>query len=274
MRRVQEDQGGLRLERKLVTISPAGNFWRKCSGRLDHMRRYHNFLEWVRLLALFSAVFLADVVLRLLEQVHAAHYVSVLVLGFCAIAVFHVTELLVTTLFERLTWLRRWVLGDEWVEGVWFDAVQGRDLFGIITIQQKEGSATVVGEQFDANGKVTATWENFVVLIEGNTMRAIYRAPQFNGAAPSELLGFTTYVFSGMPDKPPSFYNGYFADMSQDARKCQLRGYRIKDRQILKRLRDPQAKQATLLELIERYRTGLGAAEAPTAERTNVVAQR
>ncbi len=35
------------------------------------MKRYKHFLRWVELLALFSAVFIADVILHKLENVHA-----------------------------------------------------------------------------------------------------------------------------------------------------------------------------------------------------------
>ena len=223
------------------------------------MKRYKHFLRWVELLALFSAVFLADVILHKLENVHAGSLTFLLVLGIITILVFHVVEYLATAAFERFDWLRRFILGADCIEGVWFDVVCGENLFGIITIDQKAGEVAVVGEQFDTAGRVTATWEDFITSIEGNTLRAVYRAPQF-GAQPSELLGFSSYVFSGTPGKPPQYYNGYFADISTGPRKCHLRGFRITDPATLQRLREPHNKTEALLKLIREHQGALSPA--------------
>jgi hypothetical protein len=142
------------------------------------------------------------VILHKLQDVHAGTLTFLLVLGTTTILVFHIVEYLATAAFGRFDSLRRFILGAECIEDIWFDVVCGENLFGIITIDQKEGEVAVVGEQVDASGRVTATWEDFITSLEGNMLRAVYRAPQF-GQEPSELLGFSSYVFSGPPRQAP-----------------------------------------------------------------------
>lgn len=220
----------------------------------DYMGQYKRFIEWVRLLSLFSAVFIADLILRHLEHTKIPFLASAAFIGLMVIATMHVMELLATTVFERLGFVRRFVLGDDCIEGMWFDNVVGEDLFGLITIQFRDGGISISGEQYDAAGKITATWENYVVAFEGCTLRAIYRAPQFRGGVPSEVYGFTTYVFTGRPGKPPSFFSGFFADISGESRKCQLRGFRITDKKIMARIGKPESRREAIAELMQQWR--------------------
>src|ERR1019366_7534126 len=101
---------------------------------MSGMDKYKRFLEWVRLLALFSAVFIAELIIKTLENTTILFMITVVVTGLIAIASMHILELLVTTLFDRAMWLRRFILGESYIEGIWIDQVIDEDLYGIITI--------------------------------------------------------------------------------------------------------------------------------------------
>jgi hypothetical protein len=217
------------------------------------VHNYERFLEWVRILALFSAIFIADLIIKSLEHTKVPFAGAAALTGLLAIAAMHVIELLVTTTFDRAIWLRRVILGDEYIEGVWFDTVVGQGLYGLITIHIRDGKITTTGEQFDRTGRITATWEDYVVTFEGRTLRGIYRAPQFREGGPSEVYGFSTYIFSGLPGKAPNSYSGFFADSSVEARKCQLKGLKITNKQILTKLADPVARRSCLSSLMATF---------------------
>jgi hypothetical protein len=218
------------------------------------MDNYKRFVEWVRLLSLFGAVFVADLVLTSLKDAQAPFLVSAIVIGLVVIATMHVLELLATYVFERIWVVRRFFLGDEHIEGAWFDNVVGKEQFGMFAIHFRDGRLFISGEQYDATGKVTATWEDYLVGFEGRTLHACYRAPQFSDKEPSEVYGFTKYVFGGKPGKPPTFFSGFFADLSGECRSCQLRGFRITDRNLLERLNMPESRSHAILELMGKSR--------------------
>ena len=216
---------------------------------MSGMDKYKRFLEWVRLLALFSAVFIAELIIKTLENTTILFMITVVVTGLIAIASMHILELLVTTLFDRAMWLRRFILGESYIEGIWIDQVIDEDLYGIITIQIRGGEISMTGEQFDGSGNITATWEDYLVSYKGNTLRGIYQAPQFRSGAPSEIHGFSTYIFHGAPGKPPNHYSGFFADASAEGRRCQLEGIRITDKAMLAKLSEPVRRHLVLHDL-------------------------
>jgi hypothetical protein len=148
--------------------------------------------------------------------------------------------------------------------------VSGTNMFGIVVIHQTEGEPAITSELFDDCARVTATSESFVTSVDGRTIRAIFRSPQFEASSPpSELIGFTTYVFSGPPHHPPSYYNGYFADLSASSKKSQLRGYKIEDKDQIERLMNPRSKQSAILELIGQYRANFDPGTTKTSSTQN-----
>lgn len=216
------------------------------------MQRYQHFVDWVRLLALFTAVFVADLFLRQLEHYHVSSMLIALLLGISVIVCLHIAELVAVRLAEDISWIKRWLLGPEWIEGVWFDEVIGQDHFALLSISLVEGTINVRGEQFDTRGTVTATWESTASAKDGNTLVTLYRSPQFLDNQLRETTGMSTYIFHGEPGQPPDFYSGFFIDSAESGRRCQLSGFRVKDAPVVRRLMDTHARRAEILSLIRR----------------------
>jgi hypothetical protein len=210
-------------------------------------------LEWVRILFLFSAVFAAELLIKNFESAELPFVGMVLITGFLAIAVMHVFELVITRIFDHSIWMRRMILGDEYIEGVWIDRVIDQDAFGVISIHVRDGALSMTGEQFRRDGRITATWDDYVANFSGNTLRAIYEAPQFREGSPSEVHGFSTYVFHGVPGKAPTYYSGLFADASHEGRRCQLQGFKVTDAKTLTELANPQQRGAALKRLQHQF---------------------
>jgi hypothetical protein len=85
------------------------------------MKRYKQFLGSIHILALFSAIFIRERIIHAIEQLTLPWYAPVLVIGISVLLVFHIAEFVAIGLFERMSGLRRFVLADEWIEGVWLD---------------------------------------------------------------------------------------------------------------------------------------------------------
>ena len=211
------------------------------------MNRYERFSNFFRIMALVGAILLADILLNKLQGLNIPPVIAFTLKGISAVAVLQIAEFLSSWLFDSSSFVRRIALGTEYLEGVWLDTVTDSDLFGILNVSYRNGQLCMNGESYDLEGNVTASWDNFQINIDGRTVRALYRSPQYSDGVPSEILGFSTYIFSGPPGKAPEQYSGYFADSSSHGARCALRGFRIVDKTILKRLRSPNERQEALL---------------------------
>ncbi len=213
------------------------------------MERYKRFLEWTRTLAVFVAVFIAELVLKGLENYAMPLWATTLALGITAIISLHVAEAGLVRLVEAAPFLRRLIFAHQWIEGLWFDEVVGENHFALVTISTVEGELRVCGEQFDEHGAITATWESCAAVLEGSTLRTIYRSPQFYNGPPTETSGMSTYVFTGRPGHAPDFYSGSFVDAAEGGRRCQIRGARIKEQALIRQLMNRESRRAELVEL-------------------------
>ena len=232
------------------------------------MESYIRFQEWVRIAALFGAIFIAELLLKAIES-STVPVLAAFILGITGIASMHVIELAVTTLFDRWEWLRRFILGGEYIEGTWVDHVVGEKLYGLIYIQIRDGKILTTGEQFDENGKVTATWENYFAHFVGNTLHNLYRAPHYNTAGVSEVQGYSVYVFHGGAGKPPQSYSGFFADTTSSGGRGQVEGFKVSSEQILRKLASPTAKYEVLVGLSKGFQRP--ALATPKAGETHAV---
>jgi len=212
------------------------------------MKRYERFVNFVRILAIFGAIFLIDQLLQKFQSLNLSPFLAVTFRGISAVAVLQLAEFFTSWLFDSCSFIRRLALGDDYLEGVWIDAVPGTELLGVINISYMDGQLRMNGESYDRHGNVTACWDNFLINIDGRTVRTLYRAPQYSHGTPSELMGFSTYIFSGSPGKPPQRYTGYFADSSISYERRGLNGFRITNKSLLKRLSSPAERHHALIE--------------------------
>lgn len=216
------------------------------------MRNYEHALEWIRILSLFSSVFIAESVIKNLEKHGRIDKLWLtLLIGFVAIATMHVLELVVTTLFHRSMWIKQVLLGDEYIEGVWFDIVVGKNHYGLINIHICDGRIFIVGETFNTNGDVTATFEDYMVKFEGRTLRGAYYASHFNETTPMEVRGLSTYILSGNPGEVPKYYSGFFNDIATHDNSGQVQGFKITDNKVLGNLKNPNIRKSEIMSLIK-----------------------
>lgn len=211
------------------------------------MKRYEGFSNFIRIVALVGTILLADIVLDKMKALNIPNVLEFTLKGITAVTVLHIAEFFSSWLFDTFSIVRRIALGTEYLEGVWLDMVEGSNIYGIINISYRDGQLCMDGISYDRDGNVTASWDNFQINVDGRTVRALYRSPQYSNGVPSEILGFSTYIFSGPPGKVPEQYSGYFADSSSKGSRSALRGFRVKDKSILKRLRSPRERHQAVL---------------------------
>lgn len=175
-----------------------------------------------------------------------------------------VSVVLLIFIFKLLGWLiekavenskriRAIILGDDYIEGTWFDIVEigGYKFYGLLNITYKEGKIEQSGEQIATDGSPKNTWNTIASQYEGNTLTVIYRVNYFAEEIVEQRLGISTMDFS-KPEKQfcPNTFSGTFYDMSKDFDTKSFRGFKVTNPDILFKLSNPESKPQATKELI------------------------
>ncbi|MEM1183940.1 MAG: hypothetical protein AAGI53_02955 [Planctomycetota bacterium] len=117
-------------------------------------------------------------------------------------------------LFGRSQALRRALLGDAYIEGVWVGYYRHGDSerFTIETIDQKTGETTISGLEFDSDGTSRAHWSSESVFIDKRRRKLtyVYSCDVYGTSHQQNGIGSFQLYSSG---KYPDRIDGYSVDM-------------------------------------------------------------
>jgi hypothetical protein len=127
------------------------------------MNKLKNFRHAVQSLIVFGVFWLEkSIEYNFLENKKTPPAIIWIVAAVGLMALLWTAEWLVNRWFDYSQKLRRLVLGDDFIEGTWFNKVKlsGQALYGLLHIEVREDGVMVHGAQYDENCKLTATWES------------------------------------------------------------------------------------------------------------------
>lgn len=180
------------------------------------MKKLHTFVRGVEALALFLALWIEEWAEKYLFTSKSAHLALLVVTGFVGLVVIvKLAHSAMTHWVDHSPRLRKLILGDDYIEGFWFNKVQLSTTarFGLLRIIVTEGGVTVHGEQFDELGKLTATWESQMADYHNNTLRYAYLVKYIGRPDTQDVYGFSDISFSKVSGCPMQ-YSGRFQDIS------------------------------------------------------------
>lgn len=158
---------------------------------------------------------------------------------------------------EKSRRLRRLILGDDYIEGVWFNKIKSGNgnLNGLVHIYFSEGDMRVSGEQYNEEGQLTATWHS--TMSEYSETHAelsyAYKSNYFNAADPtktSTVEGISKIRFIKAPMFGiPRTYEGTYEDNCPSQQKHIFLGKKIESAQEIADLRGVSTKKKALKEL-------------------------
>lgn len=218
------------------------------------MKRLQNFVRGVEAFALFFALWLEQWAEQYLFKNNSAPLALLLLAAFVGLVVFvKLAQFLVTRWVDKSPTLRRLILGDDYIEGFWFNKVQTHDaaLFGLLRIKVTEGGVTVHGEQYDESGRLTATWDSQMAEYHNNTLQYAYLVKYVGRSDTQDVYGFSDISFSKVTGCPGQ-YTGRFQDISpidKTANTFTFVGSRVVEKPKLAHLMGT-GKQGVVLELI------------------------
>src|SRR5690242_960943 len=177
------------------------------------MRRLKRLHDWWRAAIASMSVLLGIVVHRSVETIPLQ---AQFVIGFFVIAiVVHAAEVALLALIDNARWLRRLILGDRFVEGLWVEVVhdqpedqQSKIKYGaLLSITFSDGELSISGDVYDAlsGGPVGAFSSRRVVFEEefAYVYDQIIRAQ-----VAMRQVGFGLFFFGSGTGRPVTF-NGY-----------------------------------------------------------------
>jgi hypothetical protein len=171
------------------------------------------------------------------------------------IALFKFFEWLIELAVEEIAFIRRWILRDEYLEGVWCDRsiVDEQYCYALLTITFENGMYFVNGSQYYADGSEHHSWNTIVSKFENHTIRFLYRSIYFREKE-DEYMGYSSFTFEKMNlHHYPTSYTGKYKDFGKDAVERPFKGYKILDKELLDNLNTPQNQKKTLLKIIQVY---------------------
>lgn len=190
------------------------------------MIRFQRFQATVRvaLAAATSAlaVLLLDAVSKILGGRLLGGLVSVLAVSILAL----IGSAFLDTAVANSVRLRRWIAGNDFIEGWWFDLAIPPDKracthAAIQRIAFRHGEFHVTGTSYLRNGEQLATWSSIAAVVTGRTLFIVYEA-QTNLLDNGYERGLVQLQF----DDPPNSYSGSMHDFSGQVVR-RLRGERL-----------------------------------------------
>ncbi|HEX6201579.1 MAG TPA: hypothetical protein VF100_01175 [Thermoanaerobaculia bacterium] len=145
-------------------------------------------------------------------------------------AVFYLIGVAADQFFEHVTWARRLVLRDQFVEGCWIDAViaPGKELSGgIVRIFYRDGEMKISGTTYDRRGKRIGPFSSKHSMFCDNDLVYVYTKDRQAGGG-SESHGFGTYTFKPSESWSPTELDGFFSSRDS-AHDWRVHGRKLED---------------------------------------------
>ena len=160
----------------------------------------------------------------------------------------HVLQALLETLFSSLKPLRRLLLGNQFIEGIWFDLSQadGRPIVvGIARIMLAGSTVRFYGDDFSVDGTRQGHYMSDYASLEWPKLKYKYTY-HVSGTRQLSNQGFGEAQFLARGG-PPQQYVGFHFDILEGQRVT-YEGWRIEDRSILDKLDNPNTRRKVVLE--------------------------
>ena len=215
------------------------------------MKRLERFIQSVKAFALFAGLYLEKYLEQHLLDEKSRKPVLVTVFAFLGLIAFiKIAEEVADFAIERWRGLRRTILGDSYIEGVWFNKVPLENpLYGLLRIEIRDGSVRVDGEQYDQHGALTASWHSEMARFDGSVLTYAYKATYSRHGKEHEAHGVSRISFAKASHSGvPQTYNGHFHDTAGNQEPCCFTGFRI-EALIREALEKPVEKAYALKQL-------------------------
>jgi len=221
------------------------------------MKKIERFYKYANSIFVVIVVLIEEQVIQFVEHLGIKNNVLVYVISIITlITLFKIMEWTVEQLLEKVCWIRKLLLGEDYIEGVWLDKVEinKEKFYSLIHINYEDGMYYINGEQFFDNRVIKCSWHTISSRYENNSLKTIYETTHYCGGKNETFYGLSVYNFSINPQHTsPETFSGFFFDTSSSLTNSSFHGYKIVDKNELEMLRDPQKRIVMLKQYMESY---------------------
>ena len=171
---------------------------------------------------------------------------SILVLAFCLVYL----KVVLGHLVSAIPGLRRLLLGNQYVEGVWLNCVStstGKEIFGVINIEARGLSLAYGGENYARDGAHVGEFDSTLIEMTFPVMTFQY------GASPSMAAEFSGGIIRiTFHERPPVRFTAVGLDHYKEKPES-IEAWKIFDEVSIQGLKVPATRGATVAELISKH---------------------
>jgi hypothetical protein len=133
------------------------------------------------------------------------------------------------SIIENNRSIRKFLLGDDFIEGYWYDEAKDLSHVTLYSIKFKNDNYVVEGESFNEMGKSFSTWKSEVSIYDsdGRILYINYRLYTDNPSKPLEF-GILNLNFAG---SPTTSNTGFYCDHTSNI-KSTIQGVKLTDEEI------------------------------------------
>lgn len=176
----------------------------------------------------FGVVFLAPL---LSSASGGQQFGSIIVTALTSLGLYKLLSSAMYSLFAKFQKLRKFLLGDAFLEGTWVGHWKhdGKHVYTIETISQKDGETQISGRQIGEDGQTQANWssESSVVDLRRKRLIYVYSCDVYRTSHQQNGIGVFSIIKED-ENESPNILDGYAVDMI-DGDKDPNREHKIND---------------------------------------------
>ena len=223
------------------------------------MNPYAKILDWSKragiTVGLISSKLVSNYLLS--QEVFLAVDIAVFVLVFLVISrlLFEIFQFL----FFRSFWLRSFLIGKEFVEGVWVEIVESSNGYmgvGISRLTFTDGKLVFTGDDFSENGALDSNYRGDIIEFDYPCFNYKHTNQRLKNTVDALREGHGEIQFRPQFRDRPSTYSGFFVLHNENIRYS-VDAKRVDDKELLKAFDDPMKVGSFVRQYISDYKAGL-----------------
>lgn len=218
------------------------------------MQRVQKVHEYIDTLLVISVLYAEGTILDNLEQHYFKNHTLIFV-GCIVffVSVFKLLEWLIAKLIKNSEHIREFILGEDFIEGIWFDSTveDNEKTYGLFTNSYHGTEIEQNGELYSEECQPLNSWTSIASSYKEGTLILVYKVNYVQEEIIEQRLGLLTISFAKTAkQKSPKTIIGTFYDVSEDVRSKSFYGFKVTDKAILKALSNPETKRQAIRQLI------------------------
>ena len=177
------------------------------------VRRIDTFIRWLSSIATSAIAIGTYAVRSSLQSLVQNSPLALFILLVIVVLLSQVADYLIRQGVSKARWIRRYILGRQFVEGYWVDRViEGGQVesVGLLTIAYDNGQLEINGESLDTEGRRLGTFRTYISEYDNWEFRYAYHG-MHKGKSDVRIDGYGEYHFV-RGDRIPLAFSGFLHD--------------------------------------------------------------